>query len=98
LSELSLRENVFKAFPREILVLSNLTSLSLANNRLRYIEPGIFSKLVHLEWANFGGNRLSELPTDITYCQGLKGLDLQNNDFESKLTNNCFICILIQTK
>ncbi|KAI8886383.1 L domain-like protein [Backusella circina FSU 941] len=83
LSELSLRENLFKAFPREILVLNNLTSLSLANNRLRYIELGVFSTLVHLEWVNFSGNKLSELPLDITYCQGLKGFDLQNNDFES---------------
>ncbi|KAI9336035.1 hypothetical protein BD770DRAFT_415851 [Pilaira anomala] len=79
LAELSLRENNFKQFPPEVTLLKNLTSLSLANNRLQVIEPEMLSSLVHLQWLNLSNNQLTGLPLDIVCCHHLRGLDLENN-------------------
>jgi Leucine-rich repeat (LRR) protein len=84
LTELSLRENNFTKFPQEILILTNLTSLSLASNQIQFIEEGLFSKLTNLQWINLSGNHLSCLPSDIVCCHFLRGIDLENNAFESK--------------
>jgi Leucine-rich repeat (LRR) protein len=84
LTELSLRENSFSQFPTEILVLKNLTSLSLAFNQLETIERGMLSELSNLQWLNLSNNKLKDLPIDIVCCHQLRGLDLENNDFTSK--------------
>lgn len=84
LTELSLRENNFVTFPPEITVLKNLTSLSLANNQLTTIESDTLSQLLNLQWLNLCNNRLTTLPVDIVCCHHLRGLDLENNHFESK--------------
>ncbi|KAK4514230.1 glycogenin glucosyltransferase [Mucor velutinosus] len=83
LTELSLRENNFSQFPIEILVLKNLTSLSLANNQLEVIHKDILSQLPNLQWLNLAHNRLTELPVDIVCCHYLRGLDLESNNFSS---------------
>ncbi|KAI8880782.1 L domain-like protein, partial [Backusella circina FSU 941] len=82
LTELSLRENNFTQFPQEILILTNLTSLSLASNQIEFIEQGLLSKLTSLQWLNLSGNQLSYLPSDILCCHFLRGIDLENNSFE----------------
>lgn len=87
LAELSLRENNFKRFPSEVTLLKNLTSLSLANNRLQVIEPEMLSPLVHLQWLNLSHNQLTGLPLDIVCCHHLRGLDLENNLIKSKVYN-----------
>ncbi|KAI9262972.1 hypothetical protein EDC94DRAFT_607944 [Helicostylum pulchrum] len=79
LTELSLRENNFMTFPGEVAVLKNLTSLSLANNRLKIIENEMLSSLIHLQWLNLSHNQLTELPLDIVCCHHLRGLDLEDN-------------------
>jgi Leucine-rich repeat (LRR) protein len=84
LSELSLRENNFSQFPIEILVLKNLTSLSLANNQLEVIDKDILSQLPNLQWLNLAHNRLTELPVDIVCCHHLRGIDLEGNNFSSE--------------
>lgn len=84
LTELSLRENNFSQFPTEVLVLKNLTSLSLAFNRLETIERDTLSQLVNLQWLNLSHNKLKDLPIDIVCCHQLRGLDLEDNTFTSK--------------
>lgn len=84
LTELSLRENNFTKFPSEITVLKNLTSLSLSNNQLTFIESDTLSQLTNLQWLNLCNNKLTELPVDMVCCHHLRGLDLENNNFESK--------------
>lgn len=84
LTELSLRENNFTTFPIEITVLQNLTSLSLANNHITSIEIDTISQLSNLQWLNLCNNKLKELPVDIVRCHHLRGLDLENNNFESE--------------
>ncbi|KAL7316106.1 hypothetical protein PS15m_005244 [Mucor circinelloides] len=83
LTELSLRENNFSQFPTEILVLKNLTSLSLANNQLEAIHKDVLSQLPNLQWLNLAHNQLTELPVDIVCCHHLRGLDLESNNFSS---------------
>ncbi|KAI8637888.1 hypothetical protein BD408DRAFT_447243 [Parasitella parasitica] len=83
LTELSLRENNFSQFPFEILILKNLTSLSLANNQLEVINKDVLSQLPNLQWLNLAHNRLTQLPVDIVCCHYLRGLDLENNNFST---------------
>lgn len=85
LTELSLRENNFVQFPAEILVLKNLTSLSLAFNQLETIERDTLSQLINLQWLNLSHNKLKDLPIDIVCCHQLRGLDLENNNYTSKV-------------
>ncbi|GAN09216.1 small GTP-binding protein [Mucor ambiguus] len=90
LTELSLRENNFSQFPIEILVLKNLTSLSLANNQLEVIHKDVLSQLPNLQWLNLAHNRLTELPVDIVCCHHLRGLDLDSNNFSSAFPSIIF--------
>ncbi|CAO3689998.1 unnamed protein product [Rhizopus stolonifer] len=79
LMHLSLRENKLSRFPIETTSLPNLTSLSLAENNLKFIESGIFPRLVNLQWLNLAKNSLESLPVDIVECFKLRGLDMSNN-------------------
>ncbi|KAI8980003.1 hypothetical protein BDB01DRAFT_798427 [Pilobolus umbonatus] len=81
LTELSLRENHFVEIPGEISCLINLTSLSLASNRITHIDQPLLSKLKHLQWLNLSGNQLVDMPEDIGQCKDLCGIDLDNNRF-----------------
>lgn len=85
LRELSLKDNFLSQFPMDILVLKNLTALSLNNNRLHYIPEGTLSQLTGLLWLNLGNNELTSLPVDIISCSKLKGLHLSANKFTGKL-------------
>ncbi|CAO3652424.1 unnamed protein product [Cunninghamella blakesleeana] len=82
LRELTLRNNDFKEFPEEVIVLVNLTSLSLAKNQLKVIYANIFPQLSQLTWLSLSNNHLQELPTDLDRCQNLLGIDISNNEFE----------------
>ncbi|KAI9311846.1 hypothetical protein BX666DRAFT_2162196 [Dichotomocladium elegans] len=81
LRELSLRDNCLSKLPVEIFPLAQLTSLSLASNRLESIAEGIFPSFPHLQWLGLSGNKLSNLPDDLLKCVKLKGLDVHNNCF-----------------
>lgn len=67
---LYLSNNLFRAFPAPILELSNLRLLSLRQNKLTRLPPGI-RNLVKLETLNVSGNRLQYLPIEV--------LDLMSN-------------------
>ncbi|KAI9303890.1 hypothetical protein BJ944DRAFT_250318 [Cunninghamella echinulata] len=81
LREITLRNNEFTEFPEEIIVLVNLTSLSLAKNQLRFINMNIFPQLSQLTWLSLSNNFLQELPSDLDRCQNLLGIDISNNEF-----------------
>lgn len=82
LREITLRNNEFTEFPEEIIVLVNLTSLSLAKNQLRLINMNIFPQLSQLTWLSLSNNFLQELPSDLDRCQNLLGIDISNNEFD----------------
>jgi Leucine-rich repeat (LRR) protein len=88
LIHLSLRDNRFPSFPIELILLTNLTSLSLAENRIGRIADGMMSRLPNLQWLNLSKNRLRDLPADIIKCSQLRGLDATSN----KLTRTCVSC------
>ncbi|KAG0186191.1 hypothetical protein DFQ28_008195 [Apophysomyces sp. BC1034] len=79
LRELSLRDNLFNQFPKEILVLKNLTSLSFANNLFHEIPPNTLSQLPVLQWLSLAHNKLKDLPQDLEQCRYLRGIDMENN-------------------
>ncbi|CEG67425.1 hypothetical protein RMATCC62417_03858 [Rhizopus microsporus] len=79
LIHLSLRDNRFPSFPIELILLTNLTSLSLAENRIGRIADGMMSRLPNLQWLNLSKNRLRVLPADIVKCSQLRGLDVTSN-------------------
>ncbi|KAI8141345.1 hypothetical protein BJV82DRAFT_689257 [Fennellomyces sp. T-0311] len=83
LHELSLRENNFTYIPPEILCLTQLTSLSLASNRIHDIPEGTLSQLPNLQWLSLSNNHLTRLPKDLAKCHRLKGLDIHSNEFQS---------------
>ncbi|ORZ05815.1 hypothetical protein BCR42DRAFT_473872 [Absidia repens] len=82
LRELTLRNNAFTQFPHEILVLTNLTSLSLAKNQIEYLELDLFPQLSQLTWLSLSHNHLVALPEDLASCRHLLGLDLSDNNFQ----------------
>ncbi|KAI9270846.1 hypothetical protein BY458DRAFT_571978 [Sporodiniella umbellata] len=79
LMHLSLRENQFTLFPSQLALLPQLTSLSLAENRIDCIPPGIFPSLNSLQWLNLTKNALRSLPLDLVQCTKLRGLDVSHN-------------------
>ncbi|KAI9495272.1 hypothetical protein BDB00DRAFT_870717 [Zychaea mexicana] len=83
LHELSLRENNFSYIPFEILCLTQLTSLSLASNRIQDIPEGTLCSLSNLQWLSLSNNYLIQLPNDLAKCHRLKGLDIHSNEFSS---------------
>ena len=89
LHELSLRENNLRYVPFEILCLTQLTSLSLASNTIQDIPEDTLCHLYNLQWLSLSNNSLIQLPLDLARCYHLKGLDIHNNEFSSKLF--CFV-------
>ncbi|KAF7724374.1 alpha 1,2-mannosyltransferase 2.4.1 [Apophysomyces ossiformis] len=82
LRELSLRDNLLHHFPKEILVLKNLTSLSFAHNQFHEIPVNTLSRLQMLQWLSLAHNKLKDLPEDLEQCRYLRGIDLENNWLE----------------
>lgn len=59
-----LSNNSFRVFPAPILELSNLRLLSLRQNKLTKLPPGI-RNLIRLETLNISGNRLEHMPIEV---------------------------------
>ena len=76
-----LANNLFTKVPSPLLELRNLRVLSLRNNNLHSISPGI-RDLVNLESLNVAGNQLVDLPIEVLHLVSqccLKELILQPN-------------------
>lgn len=86
--ELTLRDNCLTTFPRQLLSLCFLTSLSLACNQISYIPEGVFPFLPYLQWLTLAENLLRHLPLDLARCTRLKGLSIQGNNFYGKYENS----------
>lgn len=61
--------------------LSYLNTLELSNCKIENIEHEAFSGLKHLEWLRLNGNRLSNIQGDNLFPDTLRGIDLQNNNW-----------------
>ena len=62
--------------------IANLETISLYNNRLRSLPPGIFDNLQKLKTLNLSNNQLTSLPPGIFNNLGaLETLDLRDNAF-----------------
>ncbi|XP_072939003.1 uncharacterized protein kek2 [Epargyreus clarus] len=61
--------------------LSYLTTLELSECKIETIETEAFAGLKHLEWLRLNGNRLSNIQGDNLFPDTLRGIDLQNNNW-----------------
>ncbi|XP_050669680.1 leucine-rich repeat-containing protein 24 [Leptidea sinapis] len=61
--------------------LSYLNTLELSNCKIETIETEAFAGLKHLEWLRLNGNRLSNIQGDSLFPDTLRGIDLQNNNW-----------------
>jgi len=82
LTSLNLSRNLFNTFPSDIILLSNLTHLSLADNRIKSIPSALFkligSKLRLIE-LDLSGNLLESIHKSIYTLSSLTKLVLNNN-------------------
>lgn len=61
--------------------LSYLNTLELSDCKIETIENDAFAGLNHLEWLRLNGNRLSNIKGDNLFPDTLRGIDLQNNNW-----------------
>ncbi|CAG9578101.1 unnamed protein product [Danaus chrysippus] len=61
--------------------LSYLNTLELSNCKVETIEPQAFAGLKHLEWLRLNGNRLSNIQGENLFPDTLRGIDLENNNW-----------------
>lgn len=61
--------------------LSYLNTLELSECKIEIIEKEAFSGLNHLEWLRLNGNRLSNIQGENLFPDTLRGIDLQNNNW-----------------
>ena len=80
LTSLSLNNNEFTEFPRQILSLTSLKSLNLQDNAIEAIPQGI-SALERLESLFLGNCSLRSLPVTLGNLKQLRNLQLQQNLF-----------------
>ncbi|ANZ75023.1 BA75_02316T0 [Komagataella pastoris] len=65
---------------------AKLKHLSLAENKIPYIEDHSFSRLVNLTSLDLSNNRLEEVPKEVLTLQGLKSLNLSFNQISCTQT------------
>ncbi|AOA62270.1 Hypothetical protein PP7435_CHR2-0444 [Komagataella phaffii CBS 7435] len=65
---------------------AKLKHLSLAENKIPYIEDHSFSRLVNLTSLDLSSNRLKEVPKEVLSLQGLKSLNLSYNQISCTQT------------
>ncbi|KAJ2942551.1 hypothetical protein O0L34_g2020 [Tuta absoluta] len=58
-----------------------LNTLELSECKIETIEKDAFSGLNHLEWLRLNGNRLSNIQGENLFPDTLRGIDLQNNNW-----------------
>ncbi|XP_037298439.1 uncharacterized protein LOC115440480 [Manduca sexta] len=61
--------------------LSYLNTLELSDCKIESIEREAFSGLNHLEWLRLNGNRLSNIQGENLFPDTLRGINLQNNNW-----------------
>lgn len=61
--------------------LSYLNTLELSDCKVEIIEKEAFAGLNHLEWLRLNGNRLSNIQGENLFPDTLRGIDLQNNNW-----------------
>ncbi|KAL0830988.1 hypothetical protein ABMA28_001876 [Loxostege sticticalis] len=61
--------------------LSYLNTLELSDCKIEIIEREAFSGLNHLEWLRLNGNRLSNIQGENLFPDTLRGIELQNNNW-----------------
>lgn len=61
--------------------LSYLNTLELSECKIELIEREAFSGLNHLEWLRLNGNRLSNIQGENLFPDTLRGINLQNNNW-----------------
>ncbi|XP_059045655.1 uncharacterized protein LOC131841351 [Achroia grisella] len=61
--------------------LNYLNTLELSDCKIEVIEREAFSGLQHLEWLRLDGNRLSNIQGENLFPDTLRGIDLQNNNW-----------------
>lgn len=61
--------------------LSYLNTLELSDCKIEIIEREAFSGLNHLEWLRLNGNKLSNIQGENLFPDTLRGIDLQNNNW-----------------
>ncbi len=82
LSNLELCRCNFNDFPRSILSLTSLTRLSLQNNSIMLLHPGL-SCFHHLQSFDVSRNRLLSLSPSLLDLHNLRNLDVSHNRIES---------------
>lgn len=76
---ISLLNNKIKIFPNEINLLSNLYSLTINNQEIKYV-PAL--ELTKLEFLNLNFNEIKQLDIKLPYSINLRKLELSNNKIE----------------
>ncbi|CAH8857200.1 unnamed protein product [Trichobilharzia szidati] len=76
---LDLSSSKLKEIPSQVLNISNLQKLYLANNCLEALTPEILKSLSHLRWLDLRDNCITNIPPEIKYLENLQTLLLDNN-------------------
>jgi len=79
---LAIESSHLNAFPKEILLLNNLTRLQIKDSGIKSL-PNEIGSFQSLESLDVGGNRISALPESVGNLTNLKNLLLYNNKLNS---------------
>ncbi|ANB15511.1 adenylate cyclase [Sugiyamaella lignohabitans] len=96
LKELKFISNHCLQFPANILKTAALTHLDLSNNLLITLDNIDFGQLQHLQSLNLQGNRLTNLPDNISKLEQLKVLNMSSNNLTHVNPALCRIESLIE--
>ncbi|CAL8100696.1 unnamed protein product [Calicophoron daubneyi] len=88
LEECRLDANQIKELPKNFFRLERIRCLTLSDNDIKRIPPGLgsFSKLVELDLSR---NDISELPSSIRFCESLQIIDISTNPLQSLPAGFC---------
>ncbi len=81
ITDLNLSGNQISSITAAIALLTNIISLNLSDNNIRYLNVGI--AITTLELLDLRKNQLCFLPVELCRCLSLKHADLQDNPWQS---------------
>ena len=81
---LDLNGNELESFPLEILSLSNLSLLSMSNQKIGPTLPRQIGNLIHLEYLAFYDNNITRLPQSLGNCKKLEKVWFNSNPISPK--------------